>query len=48
MSASDIDITIYGATGFTASLVAEYLAGLQDGNLRLAFAGRNGAKLRGK
>lgn len=46
MRARDIDITIYGATGFTGALVAEYLAGLQDPNLRLAFAGRNGEKLR--
>ncbi|MEW9918204.1 trans-acting enoyl reductase family protein [Marimonas sp. MJW-29] len=46
MSARDIDITIYGATGFTGSLVAEYLAGMNDPDLRLAFGGRNGDKLR--
>ena len=46
MTARDIDITIYGATGFTGSLVAEYLVGLQDETLRLALAGRNGDKLR--
>ena len=48
MSARDIDITIYGATGFTGALVAEYLAGLgaEDADLKLAFAGRNGDKLR--
>ena len=48
MSARDIDITIYGATGFTGSLVAEYLAGIGagDADFKLAFAGRNGDKLR--
>ena len=46
MTARDIDITIYGATGFTGSLVAEYLAGLGDAELELALAGRNGDKLR--
>lgn len=47
MSARDIDITVYGATGFTGSLVAEYLAGIagEDTSLSLAFAGRNGEKL---
>ncbi|MEO0937645.1 MAG: saccharopine dehydrogenase NADP-binding domain-containing protein [Pseudomonadota bacterium] len=46
MSTRDIDITIYGATGFTGALVAEYLAGMQDADLKLAFAGRNADKLR--
>lgn len=48
MSARDIDITIYGATGFTGALVAEYLSGIaaSEGPLTLAFAGRNGDKLR--
>jgi short subunit dehydrogenase-like uncharacterized protein len=41
----DFDIVIYGATGFTGRLVAEYLA-QQDGHgLRWAMAGRNADKL---
>jgi len=39
------DIVIYGATGFTGRLVAEYLAQQQGHGLRWAMAGRNGDKL---
>ena len=43
----DIDIAIYGASGFTGKLVAEYLAGLapSEPRLRIALAGRDAAKL---
>jgi short subunit dehydrogenase-like uncharacterized protein len=40
------DIVLFGATGFTGKLVAEYLAPrLADSDLRLALAGRDVAKL---
>ncbi|GAA0477377.1 saccharopine dehydrogenase NADP-binding domain-containing protein [Parasphingorhabdus litoris] len=39
----DIDIAVFGATGFTGQLIAEYL-GQQDG-VKVAIAGRNGDKL---
>lgn len=43
----DFDLVIWGATGFTGRLVAEYLHGRYgtDGELRWAIAGRNQAKL---
>ena len=47
MSSSEFDIVLYGATGFTGQLVAEYLAA-RDGNdktLRWAMAGRSRDKL---
>jgi short subunit dehydrogenase-like uncharacterized protein len=40
----EFDIAIYGASGFTGKLVAEYLAGL-GGSRRVALAGRDAAKL---
>ena len=46
----DFDIVLWGATGFTGRLVAEYLVRNYVGGetgLRLALAGRNEAKLRG-
>jgi short subunit dehydrogenase-like uncharacterized protein len=46
MSEREFDIVVYGATGFTGALVAEYLA--RKGELepeRWALAGRNRAKL---
>ena len=47
-NARDLDIIIYGATGFTGRLVAEYLAhhykGCTDAP-RWAMAGRSAAKL---
>lgn len=39
----DFDVIVYGATGFTGRLVAEYLA--QSGRGRWAMAGRSAAKL---
>ncbi len=46
-SGSKFDIVVYGATGFTGQLVAEYLASHYkgDGNLKWAMAGRNKEKL---
>ena len=41
--ARDFDIIVYGATGFTGRLVAEYL--VQTGATRWAMAGRSAAKL---
>ena len=43
MSSSKFDIVVYGATGFTGQLVAEYLAAHYkgDGNLKWAMAGRS-------
>ena len=40
----DYDLVVYGATGFTGRLVAEYLAG-RDGPERIALAGRSLWKL---
>jgi short subunit dehydrogenase-like uncharacterized protein len=47
MSSSKFDIVVYGATGFTGQLVAEYLAAHYkgDGNLKWAMAGRSQDKL---
>ena len=47
MSSSKFDIVVYGATGFTGQLVAEYLASHYkgDGNLKWAMAGRSKEKL---
>ncbi|MQA11897.1 MAG: saccharopine dehydrogenase [Pseudonocardiaceae bacterium] len=39
------DIVLFGATGFTGALTAEYLARNAPANCRLALAGRNRAKL---
>jgi short subunit dehydrogenase-like uncharacterized protein len=40
------DIVLFGATGFTGGLVADYLSGCaEQGKLRWALAGRNRAKL---
>lgn len=39
------DIVLFGATGFTGGLVAEYLAGASEPKLRWALAGRNRGKL---
>ena len=46
-SSSKFDIVVYGATGFTGQLVAEYLAAHYkgDGNLKWAMAGRSLDKL---
>ncbi len=47
MSSSKFDIVVYGATGFTGQLVAEYLAAAYkgDANLTWAMAGRSKDKL---
>jgi short subunit dehydrogenase-like uncharacterized protein len=43
----DHDIVLFGATGFTGGLTAEYLAGHADAGTRWALAGRNQQKLEG-
>ncbi|MFZ2160160.1 MAG: saccharopine dehydrogenase NADP-binding domain-containing protein, partial [Bradyrhizobium sp.] len=47
MASSKFDIVVYGATGFTGQLVAEYLAAHYkgDANLKWAMAGRSRDKL---
>jgi short subunit dehydrogenase-like uncharacterized protein len=47
MSSSKFDIVVYGATGFTGQLVAEYLAAAyeNDASLKWAMAGRSKDKL---
>lgn len=44
-SARPYDLIVFGATGFTGRLVAEYLLGHAPSELRWAVAGRNAAKL---
>src|SRR5437764_813685 len=41
----EYDIVMFGGTGFTGGLTAEYLAGHAPPETRLALAGRNQAKL---
>jgi short subunit dehydrogenase-like uncharacterized protein len=41
----DLDIAVFGATGFTGALTAEYLAAHAPGEIRWALAGRNRGKL---
>ena len=43
----DLDIVLYGASGFTGRLVAEYLAGAAPATLRIGLAGRSAEKLEG-
>ena len=43
----DFDVIVYGATGFTGRLVAEYLVQAYPGRGRWAMAGRSAAKLAG-
>ena len=45
MSRREFDIVVYGATGFTGRLVAEYLAAAHPG-VRFAMAGRSADKLK--
>ena len=45
MAEREHDIVLFGATGFTGALTAEYLAGHAGDGLRWALAGRNRAKL---
>ena len=42
---SDFDVIVYGATGFTGRLVAEYLAQTYPSGVRWAMAGRSLSKL---
>ena len=41
----DLDLVLFGATGFTGALTAEYLARNAPAGLRWALAGRNAGKL---
>src|SRR5438876_8287343 len=45
MAEREHDIVLFGATGFTGALTAEYLAANAGDGLRWALAGRNRAKL---
>lgn len=45
MSTRPWDIVVFGATGFTGALVAEYLATHAPAELRIGLAGRNADKL---
>ena len=45
MSTAEHDIVLFGATGFTGSLTAEYLANHAPPGTKIALAGRNQAKL---
>jgi short subunit dehydrogenase-like uncharacterized protein len=45
MAEREYDIVLYGATGFTGALTAEYLAANAPADLRWAIAGRNRDKL---
>lgn len=46
MTERDLDLVVFGATGFTGGLVAEYLAREAPGELRWGIAGRSEDKLR--
>jgi saccharopine dehydrogenase (NAD+, L-glutamate forming) len=41
----ELDLVLFGATGFTGRLTAEYLARHAPSGLRWGLAGRNPAKL---
>ncbi|HEX6151525.1 saccharopine dehydrogenase family protein [Nocardioides sp.] len=45
MPTRDLDVVLFGATGFTGALTAEYLAQHAPAGLRWALAGRNPEKL---
>jgi short subunit dehydrogenase-like uncharacterized protein len=45
MAEREYDVVLFGATGFTGALTAEYLAQHSGAELRWALAGRNRAKL---
>ena len=45
MAEREHDIVVFGATGFTGALTAEYLAEHADAGTRWAIAGRNRQKL---
>jgi short subunit dehydrogenase-like uncharacterized protein len=46
MAERDYDIVVFGATGFTGALTAQYLAANAPEGMRWALAGRNESKLR--
>lgn len=46
MSERKYDVVVYGATGFTGRLVAEYLGANYAGDVKWAMAGRSKAKLK--
>lgn len=46
MANREFDIVLYGATGFTGRLVAEYLATAAPAGVRIALAGRSADRLR--
>ena len=41
----DLDVVLFGATGFVGRLVAEYLAGHAPAGVRIGLAGRSGERL---
>ncbi|RYE40591.1 MAG: enoyl-ACP reductase [Hyphomicrobiales bacterium] len=45
MELADLDLVIYGATGFVGRLLADYLARTAPDGVRIALAGRSQAKL---
>lgn len=45
MADRELDLVLFGATGFTGGLTADYLARHAPGHLRWALAGRNRARL---
>lgn len=47
MTDRQFDLVLFGATGFTGSLVADYLATAAPADLRIALAGRDVAVLTG-
>jgi short subunit dehydrogenase-like uncharacterized protein len=46
MTEREFDVVLFGATGFTGTLVAEYLAAHRPAGTRWAVAGRDGKRLR--
>ena len=47
MADREYDVVLFGATGFTGELTAEYLAAHAPGTTRWALAGRSADKLEG-
>ena len=47
MTDRQFDLVLFGATGFTGGLVADYLATVAPADLRIALAGRDVAALTG-
>jgi short subunit dehydrogenase-like uncharacterized protein len=45
MASRELDIVLFGATGFTGRLVAQYLASAAPAGVRIALAGRSAPKL---